>query len=1322
MTPTYSASRFYLSIIIIISALLGIPYCSNAQLWENEILKKTSIYQSIHHQEKIFVQTDRPIYVSGEEIWFSAFVINASTHLLNQTERVLYIELITPKGTSCQKQLFKIENGRAFGCISINEGLNAGSYHLIAYTNWMRNRGSDFCFSKQIYISPAKKTAIGDTLLAPSFEKESHSDRMDNSPAPPKLTASFFPEGGDLIQNISCKVAFEFVDEYSNSVPFSGLVVNGDGQVVTAAKTLWKGKGIFILTPQPGQDYYIQTDELNDNSQRYKLPDAKPAGLAMAIIDRPKQQQIQISVSQNNDLNENHSVFLLGTQNGLPEKAFKIDLSNTPTTSIQINKSDFNSGIVQFTLFDAHKIPQAERLFFIKNKDQLSIKIEEKVLPNAPKGKVELSLDVSDQQGKPIAGDFALSVTDAIRVPDAAFHSPNIFQYLTLYADLPLSKDDDQILFEKSGEGNFKSELLMLTNGWRRYQWEEVLTDTIVLPQYLEEPGIYVKGTVKTASKRKKIPADTEVSMMTKGKKMELFSEKVGKDGAFTFLLQDFEDTLRAVVQTKNRMNNKKDYTLELYTNYQRTPADNFRKLIVENNRHNDFSSAETDEWNIEQGVLTKSQTRAMIEDTFVVTTDFVIGEVAIEGERTKSQKEKISQKYGSPDYSVGNKRIQELAEEKPWHYGLMTLLSNAFPDLRIETSQSTLTYKSGSNSQGSNIVPSDSPSITFQLINKRKHRFFIFVDGQLITASDAKGIVDSVFGSYTIEDLISLNPSLVSSLDLIYPKNNTAQSALNSAAEIYEYEMSSYTTNNEVQMGRDLMDLAEQSEKTSAPAAILSIYTKDGAGLYSSTHYKGIANLTLHGFTKTKEFYHPNYSKNNNDSILNDFRNTLAWMPNLHTDSTGKANISFYTSDVSNTFRVEVNGLSNQGAAGAFIYKMSTPLFENNPLNEVISGDQPDQSFDSPFFPHIVLADGLGAAYATIRCPATKWRAYTSPDGTFSIDEKQLNDTTKIEISKPGYQTATLSYADISSKSTLLYPQIELPSDLSVEEIIKNFYRKKFKNRNKDNNYMEGAYREQLFNGNELHQLSDFYFIQKWQALTEPNARIETHLYSGRSFRSNDFNEKIPFKPKNRSNDAVPVMDPFFANLSFLNQAFAKNYVFTISGETYFMGRKMYHIFFNQSENAPWALYEGELYIDVETFGLAWARWRISSEGEKYLMPDEYLALGGDPETFKLIDEHNEITWKYNGEFWIPEFAISKVSFSQKGAENRIVKEMAWRSPVRKLTKFTSLLPEEMHRRIKQLKNPEYSPSDWRISWLLPPCKEITNQIKFLNNVVFYN
>ncbi len=98
--------------------------------------------------------------------------------------------------------------------------------------------------------------------------------------------------------------------------------------------------------------------------------------------------------------------------------------------------------------------------------------------------------------------------------------------------------------------------------------------------------------------------------------------------------------------------------------------------------------------------------------------------------------------------------------------------------------------------------------------------------------------------------------------------------------------------------------------------------------GIVSYSTYKGdldgfeldsrYVNLDYEGLQQQREFYSPKheYSKES-EARLPDQRSLLYWDATLSTDTTGKQNPQFFTSDVPGTYQVVVEGLTKDGAAG---------------------------------------------------------------------------------------------------------------------------------------------------------------------------------------------------------------------------------------------------------------------------------------------------------------------------------------------------------------------------------------------------------------------
>jgi hypothetical protein len=97
------------------------------------------------------------------------------------------------------------------------------------------------------------------------------------------------------------------------------------------------------------------------------------------------------------------------------------------------------------------------------------------------------------------------------------------------------------------------------------------------------------------------------------------------------------------------------------------------------------------------------------------------------------------------------------------------------------------------------------------------------------------------------------------------------------------------------------------------SPGGAIVIYTRKGTDVKSIAG-KGLAFKYLEGYAAHKEFYSPNYEKEN-DANQPDIRTTLYWSPYILTDATKKkASIEFYNNDVSKKLRIILCGMNADG------------------------------------------------------------------------------------------------------------------------------------------------------------------------------------------------------------------------------------------------------------------------------------------------------------------------------------------------------------------------------------------------------------------------
>lgn len=97
-----------------------------------------------HLSERVYVSTDRDVYVAGDEVFLSAFCIDMATGGLSGSSSVAYVEIIAPEGP-VQTAKIALSKGRGGGFIHLDNTIPSGQYKMVAYTAQCFNEdGYDF--------------------------------------------------------------------------------------------------------------------------------------------------------------------------------------------------------------------------------------------------------------------------------------------------------------------------------------------------------------------------------------------------------------------------------------------------------------------------------------------------------------------------------------------------------------------------------------------------------------------------------------------------------------------------------------------------------------------------------------------------------------------------------------------------------------------------------------------------------------------------------------------------------------------------------------------------------------------------------------------------------------------------------------------------------------------------------------------------------------------------------------------------------------------------------------------------------------------------
>ncbi len=498
------------------------------------ILSRLQEYRRIFPQEKAYLQLDKPYYVTGDTLFFKAYLAEGSVHFADSASQVLYVDLIDKRtGENISLRRVKLDGGIGNGDIVLSDDLPKGAYTIRAYTSWMRNFQEDFFFHKDIY------------LFNNDIEK----------PANPVsgLDVQFFPEGGQLVAGLNTRVGFKAIDESGLGPDVDGYILNQNNDTIAPLRSDHLGMGKFAFQPIANQKYTAYLRKKSEPFKAFNLPEIKPEGFIMMVNNLTTTDKMRVLIYANFTDNTEKEVNIVAHTRGLVAFAVK---GKVTKKGLQLNvpTSAFPDGITQLTLFDHLNQPVCERLVFIDHGDRLNVKINTQKKTYKLREKTEVEVMVTDSSGAPVETNLSVAVTDAGQIAQQPFDQ-NIVSYLMLSSDLKGNIEQPAYYFDQTREDRkMKVDVLMMTQGWRRFNWKDVLQETHIAPSRFVEQGFSIRGEVKRG---KKPIENVMLSVYLSNDSINTFlSTETGSTGLFSLDNLVFKDSLNVRLQgmsPKNR-------------------------------------------------------------------------------------------------------------------------------------------------------------------------------------------------------------------------------------------------------------------------------------------------------------------------------------------------------------------------------------------------------------------------------------------------------------------------------------------------------------------------------------------------------------------------------------------------------------------------------------------------------------------------------------------------------------------------------------------------------------------------------------------------
>ena len=490
-------------------------------------------------QEKLYLHFDKSAYNPGETIWFKAYLFSANYP--SDISKTLYAELVDAQGKVLDKKSAPVFMAGAAAAFDLPTDLTSPVVYVRAYTRWMLNFDSSFLFVKAFPILTGKKLA-GKSVTSN-----------------PTAYLHFFPEGGDLVEGVESRVAFKGNDQKGFPIQFGGEVINSKGKKMAVLNLVHDGMGYFNLLPEPGEEYKVKWKDAYGQQHESLLPIPRKSGVVLEV--HTTQQGIQFTVKRSAQPLVNGAIYVVAQMQ--QQLLYRAKANLAVKTSIEgiIPVENFPSGIVQLTVFTEDGSPLAERIVFMNRQDYYFITdLNAAVKDLGARGKNVIRIDVPDT----IVSNLSIAVTDA-EVNPATKEEEDIFSNVLLTSDIKGYVHHPAYYFSSDADSVAAHlDLVMMTNGWRRFRWEEVLANHWPALRFKPDNYLAIEGRIGGLTKSVLQQKELTGILQTKNGGKQFLTIPVDPDGKFEIPGLVYFDTARIYYQ----FNNDKNRTLTTRANF----------------------------------------------------------------------------------------------------------------------------------------------------------------------------------------------------------------------------------------------------------------------------------------------------------------------------------------------------------------------------------------------------------------------------------------------------------------------------------------------------------------------------------------------------------------------------------------------------------------------------------------------------------------------------------------------------------------------------------------------------------------------------------
>ncbi len=513
-------------------------------------------------REWVYTHLNKSSYITGDDIWFTSYVLNPSNRQLNLATSKLYVELWSPQKKLVSRRILFVKEGTSSHYIHLPDSLAPGSYCFRAYTNWMRNFYTDKDLRTFITVlgnNSTNENTSGGRKKGKSNDRNTATNNLQSSAKDTGWDIQLLPESGTLLEGADNVIGVKATDSYGRGIQIRGKVFTGDNNEIAEVSTNEHGMGSFTIQETTNQKYILKADLPDSTKSEVELPKVEQKGITIEV-NPFRADVISFRLQTNKTTRQiNNTCFVAIHANGVMYKKFRFRFIRNNSIQFTINKEEIGNVILYATVFDQNLHPVAERIFYNQNRANRG-KLVFKAEP-AINDTIKMNVSVIDSLNKVDFTKLSISVLPG-ETQMSKFNN-SILAESILRPAIQGAIEDPNSYFEKYDFEHLAAiDLLLLTQGWRKYDWPAILENKASDYEFPFETAFTVEGVVKNWLKNK-TESNSKVSLFSPKNNLFLMAP-VDNEGKYKFEKMYLEDSTWVMVSATSEKGKKWNRAIQM--------------------------------------------------------------------------------------------------------------------------------------------------------------------------------------------------------------------------------------------------------------------------------------------------------------------------------------------------------------------------------------------------------------------------------------------------------------------------------------------------------------------------------------------------------------------------------------------------------------------------------------------------------------------------------------------------------------------------------------------------------------------------------------